>query len=52
MVLGFPLVYVAIMIAALLNPVFTQAYWTPLIGIMMGMNEAVLGSLAKAAPAA
>jgi O-antigen ligase len=41
-VLSFTLVFVAITIAALVNTTFTQWRWTPVIGIMMGINEVIL----------
>jgi hypothetical protein len=41
-VLGFTLVYVAVLIAAVVNPTFTQWNWTPVIGIIMGINEVIL----------
>ena len=40
-VLGFTLAYTAIMIAAIVNSTFTQWRWTPVIGIMMGINEII-----------
>ncbi len=41
-VLGFSLAYLAVFIAAVTNSSFTQWRWTPLLGIMMGINEVVL----------
>lgn len=41
MMLGFSLVYVAVMIAAIVNSSFTQWRWTPLLGMMMGINEGI-----------
>ena len=38
-VLGFTLVYVGIFIAALVNRTFGSWNWTPILGIMMGVNE-------------
>lgn len=40
-VLGFTLTYLAILIIAIVTPVFMQGFWTPIIGIMMGTNEAI-----------
>jgi O-antigen ligase len=41
-VLGFTLVYLAVLIAAVVNSTFTRWYWTPVIGIIMGTNEVIL----------
>jgi hypothetical protein len=41
-VLGFTLVYLAVLIAAVVNSTFTRWYWTPVIGIIMGINEVIL----------
>jgi len=41
-VLGFTLVYLAVLIAAVANSTFMQWRWTPVIGIMMGINEVIL----------
>ena len=41
-VLGFTLAYLAIVIAATVNSTFTQWRWTPVIGLMMGINEVIL----------
>lgn len=40
--LGFSLVYMGVMIGAIVNPMFMQWYWTPVIGMMMGVNEAII----------
>jgi O-antigen ligase len=40
--LGFCLVYVAVLIASVANSPFVQWRWTPVIGIMMGLNEVIL----------
>jgi O-antigen ligase len=40
-VLGFSLVYLAILIAAVANSTFMQWRWIPLIGIMSGLNEVI-----------
>jgi O-antigen ligase len=41
-VLGFTLVYLTVLMAAGANSVFMQWFWTPVIGIIMGINEVVL----------
>lgn len=41
-VLGFALSYVGILAAAVVAPIFTQWFWVPIIGIIMGVNEAIL----------
>jgi O-antigen ligase len=41
-VLGFTLVYLAVLIAAVVNSTFVQWRWTPVIGIIMGINEVIL----------
>jgi O-antigen ligase len=41
-VLGFTLVFLALMIAAVVNSTFMRWYWTPVIGIIMGINEVIL----------
>ena len=41
-VLGFTLTYVVVFVAAVANSSFTQWRWTPLLGIMMGINEVVI----------
>lgn len=40
-VLGNLLVYLAILIAAVANSTFTQWRWTPLLGIIFGVNEVI-----------
>ena len=39
--LGFTLAYLAILIAAMANSTFMQWRWTPIIGIIMGINEVI-----------
>ncbi|MFC2088976.1 O-antigen ligase family protein [Calditrichota bacterium] len=46
--LGFTLVYLAILIAAIANSTFMQWRWTPVIGIIMGINEVLLRNVDKA----
>jgi O-antigen ligase len=41
-VLGFTLVYLAVLIAAWANNVFMQSSWVPLLGIIMGINEVIV----------
>lgn len=41
-VLGFTLVYLAVLIAAWVNSTSMQWRWTPVIGIIMGINEVIL----------
>ncbi len=41
-VLGFSLAYLAVFIASVANSSFTQWRWTPILGIMMGVNEVLL----------
>jgi hypothetical protein len=38
-VLGFTLVYLGLLIAAVFNSIFMAWSWIPVIGIMMGVNE-------------
>lgn len=40
--LAFVLIYIGALVAAIVNPVFKNWYWTPVIGIMMGVNEVIL----------
>jgi hypothetical protein len=42
MALGLTLVYLAVLIAAVVNSTFVQWAWTPVIGIIMGINEVIL----------
>jgi O-antigen ligase len=41
-VLGFTLAYLVVLIAAVANSTFMQWRWTPVIGIIMGINEVIL----------
>jgi hypothetical protein len=43
-VLAFTLTYVGILIACIVNPMFMQWSWAPLVGMMLGFNEAVFRS--------
>ena len=47
-VLGFILTYGVVFVAAVANSSFTQWRWTPLLGIMMGINEVVIRSSREA----
>lgn len=38
-VLGFTLVYLTVLIASVTSPMFMEWHWTPVIGLMMGVNE-------------
>jgi O-antigen ligase len=40
-VIGFPLAYLVVLIAAVANSTFVQWNWTPVLGMMMGINEVV-----------
>jgi O-antigen ligase len=40
--LGFTLVYLTVLIAAVVNSTFMQWRWTPIFGIIMGINEIIL----------
>jgi hypothetical protein len=46
-VLGFTLTYLGVLIGAVVNPMLMQWFWTPVIGIMMGVNEVVLKKVAQ-----
>jgi O-antigen ligase len=39
--LGFTVIYLGILIAAFVNSTFVQWRWTPVIGMMMGINEVI-----------
>jgi O-antigen ligase len=41
-VLSFTAVIVGIQVAAIVNPVFMMTYWSPAIGIMLGMSESII----------
>lgn len=36
------LTYIGIFVASVVNPIFKQPFWTPVFGIMMGVNEVIL----------
>jgi O-antigen ligase len=50
--LGFTLIYLAVLIAALVNSTFMQWGWTPVIGIIMAINEVILRKVGQKAPVA
>ena len=50
--LGFTLVYLAVLIAAVVNSPFMEWRWTPVIGIMMGINEVILSRFGQEASVA
>jgi hypothetical protein len=35
------LTYLGVIVGSIVNPMFMQWYWTPIIGIMMGTNEVI-----------
>lgn len=45
-VLGFPLVYIGVLLGSIVNPMLMQEFWTPIVGMMMGINEIILKSYA------
>ena len=51
-VLGFTLVYLAVLIAAVVNSTFMQWNWVPVIGLIMGINEVILRKVGQKAAAA
>jgi len=51
-VLGFTLIYLAVLIAAWVNSTFMRWYWTPVIGIIMGINEVILRKVGQEASGA
>jgi len=48
--LGFTLAYLLVLVAAVINSTFNQWYWTPIIGIIMGINEVILINFRKTSP--
>jgi hypothetical protein len=40
--LAMVLAYMGIFVAAIVNPVFQQSFWTPVFGIMMATNEVII----------
>ncbi len=47
-VLGFTLTYLSVLISAVVNSSFMQWRWTPVLGIMMGINEVIFLKFSKA----
>jgi len=47
-VLGFTLTYVVVLLGSVVNPNVVTWYWTPVLGVMMGFNEAVIKGLPSA----
>ncbi len=46
--IGFTLAYLGILIGSIVSPMIVTAWWTPVIGVMIGINEVVLAkSLTK-----
>ena len=45
--LGFTLVFLAVLISSVANSTFIQVRWTPILGIIMGVNEVII-RMAKA----
>jgi O-antigen ligase len=46
-VLSFTLVYLAVLIAAVVNSTFMQWRWTPILGILFGTSEVILVKFSK-----
>jgi hypothetical protein len=40
-VLSFAIAVIGILPATVVDPIFAETYWTPLLGIMMGVNEVI-----------
>lgn len=40
-ILAFCLTYISVLLGSIVNSMLMQWYWTPLIGIMMGINETI-----------
>lgn len=45
--LGYTLIYLVVMVAAVVNSTFMQWAWTPVIGIIMGTNEVILRNVGR-----
>ncbi|MBN1202235.1 MAG: O-antigen ligase family protein [Anaerolineae bacterium] len=41
-VLAFTLVYLGVLVGCIVSPMFMQWFWTPVFGLMMGVNETVI----------
>lgn len=46
-VLGSTLAYLAVLVGSVTSPLVMEWHWTPVIGLMMGLNEVRLGSAAS-----
>jgi O-antigen ligase len=46
-VLGFTLTYLGVVLGSLVNPMLMEWFWTPVIGIMLGVNEVIFVQFAK-----
>jgi hypothetical protein len=46
-ILGYVLTYLGVMVGSIVNPIFMQWYWTPILGIMMGTNEVILRNFVR-----
>jgi O-antigen ligase len=51
-VLGFALTVIGASVSAIVNPIFMQWYWTPVLGTMIGINEAIIRHYAEGEAAA
>jgi O-antigen ligase len=40
--IGFTLSYIGVLIGSIVSPMIIRSWWTPVIGIMMGVNEVIL----------
>jgi O-antigen ligase len=40
--LGFTLAYLGILIGSIVSPMIVTAWWTPVIGVLLGVNEVIL----------
>jgi O-antigen ligase len=47
-VLGFTLAYLGVVVSSMVSPLLVETNWTPVIGIMMGVNEVVFKKLDRA----
>mgnify|MGYP005836636663 CR=1 FL=1 len=49
--LGGAITFLAVIVGSIVNPMFMQWWWTPVIGVMMGLNEVALKDTPAASPA-
>ncbi len=40
-VLGVSLAYICVLVGSIVNPMLMQRYWTPVIGVILGLNEVI-----------